>query len=54
MKLGIKIMPFKVTPMAYFYFEINVFNNNSIIRVIKLRRMRWAGHIARVGQERCM
>ena len=24
----------------------------NIVRVIKLRRMRWAGHVARVGEER--
>jgi len=26
----------------------------NIIRVIKTRRMRWAGHVARVGEERCL
>ena len=25
----------------------------NIVRVIKWRRMRWAGHIARMGDERC-
>jgi len=24
----------------------------NIVRVIKLRRMRWAGHVARIGEER--
>jgi hypothetical protein len=24
----------------------------SIIRIIKLRRMRWAGHVARMGEKR--
>jgi len=24
----------------------------NIVRVIKLRRMRWAGHVARMGEER--
>ena len=24
----------------------------NILRVIKLRRMRWAGHVARMGEER--
>jgi len=26
----------------------------SIVRVMKSRRMRWAGHVARMGRERCM
>jgi hypothetical protein len=25
----------------------------NIVRVIKSRRMRWAGHVARMGRERC-
>jgi hypothetical protein len=27
----------------------NLFSSPSIIRMIKLRRMRWAGHVARMG-----
>ena len=30
--------------------HVRVFSN--IVRVIKLRRMRWAGHAARMGEER--
>ena len=30
------------------YYSLN------IVRVIKSRRMRWAGHVARVGEERGM
>jgi len=26
----------------------------SIVRVIKSRRMRWAGYVARMGEERCI
>jgi len=26
----------------------------NIVRVIRLRRMRWARHVARMGEERCM
>jgi len=26
----------------------------SIVRVLKSRRMRWAGHVARVGERRCV
>ena len=30
--------------------EINVlYSSPNIVRVIKLRRMRWAGHVARMG-----
>jgi hypothetical protein len=27
-------------------------NLNNIVRVVKSRRMRWAGHVARMGEER--
>jgi hypothetical protein len=34
-------------------FELNYYHSYpNIIRQIKLRRMRWAGHVARVGEER--
>jgi hypothetical protein len=29
----------------------DVHTSPSIIRIIKLRRMRWAGHVARIGQK---
>jgi hypothetical protein len=29
----------------------NLYSSPSIIRVIKSRRMRWAGHVARMGGE---
>ena len=33
--------------------EINVlYSSPNIVRVIKWRRMRWAGHVARMGKER--
>jgi len=33
--------------------ELNELNSTpSIVRVIKSRRMRWAGHVARMGEER--
>ena len=33
--------------------ELNVlFSSPNIVRVIKSRRMRWAGHVARMGEER--
>ena len=33
--------------------ELNdLYTSPNIVRVIKSRRMRWAGHVARVGEER--
>jgi len=33
--------------------ELNdLYSSPNIVRVIKLRRMRWAGHVARTGEER--
>jgi len=33
--------------------ELNdLYSSPSIVRVIKWRRMRWAGHVARMGEER--
>ena len=30
----------------------NLYSSPDIVRVIKSRRMRWAGHVARMGEER--
>jgi hypothetical protein len=30
----------------------NLYSSPSIIRMIKLRRMRWAGHVTRMGEKR--
>ena len=30
----------------------NLYSSPNIVRVIKSRRMRWAGHVARMGEER--
>jgi hypothetical protein len=32
----------------------NLYTSPNIVRVIKPRRMRWAGHVARMGEERGM
>jgi hypothetical protein len=33
----------------------DLYSSPSIIRIIKLRRMRWAGHVARIwGEEECV
>ena len=29
---------------------MNLYSSPNIVRVIKSRRMRWAGHVARVGE----
>ena len=35
--------------------ELNdLYYSPSIVRVIKSRRMRWAGHVARMGEERAV
>jgi len=35
------------------YEELNdLYSSPNIVRVIKSRRMRWAGHVARMGEER--
>ena len=35
--------------------ELNdLYSSPTIIRVIKSRRMRWMGRVARMGEERCM
>ena len=31
---------------------IDLYSSPNIVRVIKSRRMRWAGHVARMGEER--
>jgi hypothetical protein len=30
----------------------NLYSSPSIVRIIKSRRMRWAGHVARIGEKR--
>jgi hypothetical protein len=30
----------------------DVYSSPNIIRIIKIRRMRWAGHVARMGEKR--
>jgi hypothetical protein len=30
----------------------NLYSSPNIVRMIKLRRIRWAGHVARMGQRR--
>jgi hypothetical protein len=30
----------------------NLYSSPSIIRILKSKRMRWAGHVARIGEKR--
>ena len=35
--------------------ELNdLYSSSNIVRVIKSRRMRWAGHVERMGEEGCV
>ena len=38
--------------LYYIYSYIYLYSSPDIVRVIKSRRMRWAGHVARMGEER--
>jgi hypothetical protein len=40
-----------ITKFAIFIFYL-FFNTSILLRVVKSRRMRWAGHVARMGEER--
>jgi hypothetical protein len=44
-------MPCSQTPSVYEELH-NLYSSPSIIRMIKSRRMRWAGHVARMGEKR--
>jgi hypothetical protein len=33
---------------------LSLYSSTNIFRVIKSRRMRWAGHVARMGERRCV
>jgi hypothetical protein len=32
----------------------NMYSSPNIIRMMKSRRMRWVGHVARMGEEECI
>jgi hypothetical protein len=32
----------------------NLYSSPNIIRLMKSRRMRWAGHVERIGKEECI
>ena len=46
---------FKAVPLGHvicYKYVSDLFSSPNIVRVIKSRRMRWAGHVARMGEER--
>jgi len=46
-------MMFLYWQSCLFYEELNdLYCSPNIVRVIKSRKMRWAGHVARMGEER--
>jgi hypothetical protein len=48
-----KIKIFYVTLVAKGFVSFNVqYSLGNIIRIIKSRRMRWVGHVARIGEKR--
>jgi len=54
-----RVLEFMITvcwPYAWNFVLLRDFNDlycsPNIVRVIKLRRMRWAGHVARMGERR--
>ena len=46
----------QLTPCRRVLFEnlivLHLYSSPNIVRVIKSRRMKWAGHVARMGEER--
>jgi len=37
---------------SYVFARRNLYSSTNIVRVVKSRRMRWAGHVARMGREK--
>ena len=57
--VGIVLVQTKATEFSFSCYkrlhneELNdLYSSPNIVRVIKSRRMRWAGHVARMGEER--
>jgi hypothetical protein len=42
----------KCTTSAFFHVIHDINSSPNIIRIIKSRRMRWAGHVSRMGEKR--
>jgi len=42
----------ELTAFCLFFIHIIQINASNTLRVIKSRRMRWAGHVERMGEER--
>jgi hypothetical protein len=56
--LGTETASYKVLPLENNVYSLDneelhgLYSSHSIIRVIKVRRMRWAGHVARMEEVR--
>jgi len=46
------ITPTESTIFIYYTYLNDLYSSPNIVRVIKSRRMRWAGRMARMGEER--
>jgi hypothetical protein len=42
----------KISKLHIFHIAYDFYSSPSIIRIIKSRRMRWAGHVAEMGEKR--
>ena len=43
---------YTIEAFTIMYLKQTLCSSPNIVRVIKSRRMRWAGHVARMGEER--
>ena len=50
--MGIKLETLRLLLRLHNEVLNDLYSSPNIVRVIKLRRMRWAGHVARMGEER--
>jgi hypothetical protein len=48
------IRPLDVWVLSVVWELHNLYSSPSIVRLIKWRRMRWVGHVARIGNRRCV
>jgi hypothetical protein len=49
---GKNINTYTLYKLSTLYYLRDLCSSPSIIRIIKSRRMRWAGHVARMGEKR--
>jgi hypothetical protein len=52
-RMGLRLQTFVIFLLCRYDEELNsLYSLPNIVRVIKSRRMRWAGHVARMGEGR--